>query len=161
MSLAGALILVLSAYFLGRALALREGEVLKGLDAVINMLNFVYRRMETEGTPLYLLFEKYKDDYLETLGFLPLLRAHGNLASRFWGEAVGLLPLTADAKNELLHFGETLGTLDLESQLKRINACIGFLRQERETLRISVPLKQKSIKTVAFLFGALTAIVLL
>ena len=161
MSLAGALILISSAYFLGRAIALREGEALKALDSVINMLRFVHRRMETEGTPLYLLFEKYKDGYLEDAGFLPILRAHGNLASRFWGEAVEELSLTSEAKIELLHFGETLGTLDLENQLKRINACMDFLVQEREKLRISVPLKQKSIKTVAFLFGALTAIVLL
>lgn len=161
MSLAGALILISSAYFLGRVIAVREGEVLKALDSVINMLRFVYRRMETENTPLYLLFEKYKDGYLEDTGFLPILRSHGNLASRFWSEAVDKLSLTSEAKTELLHFGETLGALDLESQLKRINACMDFLGQERERLRVSVPLKQKSIKTVSFLFGALTAIVLL
>ncbi len=161
MNLAGAIILVLSAYLCGRAIAMQETEKLKALDSVIKMLHFIYRRMETEGAPLYLLFDKYNDDYLETSGFLSMLRTHGNLASKFWNQAVYLLPLTNESEAELLHLGETLGNLDLEAQLKQIRSCLSLLEQEKEKLRTSIPLKQKSIKTVAFLFGALTAIVLI
>ena len=60
-----------------------------------------------------------------------------------------------------MHFGESLGRLELEGQLKNIDSCLSVLVQERERLKKTIPMKQKSIKAAAFLSGALTAIILI
>lgn len=161
MTLLGAVILVIAAYGCGIAIASEEGEKLKALEGLIGLLQYFRRRMVAEGTPLYLLFDGYKNEYLERSGFLPRLRSFGNRAPRFWGEALEALSLEETAKDELLHFGESLGRLELEGQLKNIDSCLSVLVQERERLKKTIPMKQKSIKAAAFLSGALTAIVLI
>ncbi len=161
MKLFGIVLLVLCSYLLGNVIAVNEGEKLKTLNSLISMLQFLSRRMEGENRPLNLLFAQYKDSYLEKTGFLQSLRQGGeNLIGR-WNTALDCLPLEERLKNELLNFGESLGRLGLDAQLKNINLCVLMLEQEKEKLKTALPQKQKSIKAVAFLLGALTAIILI
>lgn len=161
MKLFGIILLVSSAYLLGSLAAVNEGEKLKALNSLISMLQFLFRRMETENKSLNLLFAQYKDGYLEKTGFLPKLRQGEADLSKRWEKGLDCLNLEEHLKNELLHFGESLGRLGLEAQLKNINQCVSFLEQEKEKLKTNLPQKQKSIKAVAFLLGALTAIILI
>lgn len=161
MRLLGIILLVSSSYLLGGVIAAKEGERLKAISSLILMLQFLFRRMETESKPLYLLFSEYNDGYLEKCGFLPRLRNRGSELSAGWQEAAGLIPLEEPLINEVCRFGESLGRLGLEPQLKQITVLINLLEQEKEKLRLTLPKKQKSIKAVAFLLGALTAIILI
>lgn len=161
MSWVGALLLVTSAYFFGIGIARQEGNRLKALDSMIDLLEFMYRRMSGHRMPLYGLFASFQDKYLEAVGFLPLLRSCRNGLSDIWINALELLPLDDESERELVHFGSELGLLPLDEQLKRIEICLGAITSCREKLRISLPPKQKSIKTVSLLFGALGAIILL
>lgn len=161
MTFIGAVLLVAAAYACGTVIASEEGEKLKTLDGLIDLLQYLRRRMAAEGTPLYLLFGGYKNEYLEKEGVLPKIRSYGRRAPEVWGEALEPLPLEETAWNELLHFGSSLGRLELESQLKTMDSCLSVLIKERERLKTAIPMKQKSIKAVAFLSGALTAIILI
>lgn len=157
----GALLLVISAYFCGIKLAHDEGERLKALDSIIDLLEFMHRRMNAERTPLYLLFASFEDEYLESVGFLPVMRSCRSGLTPLWQEAVSKLPLDTESERELLHFGESLGALPLDTQSARLSSCLSALADSRAKLRDTLPAKQKSIKTVSLLFGALAAIILM
>ena len=161
MKIAGTIILVAASYFCGVIVASLEGEKIKALDSMVELLQYLFRRMETECTPLKVIFGSYKNDYLEKTGFLAALRGGGNSLSALWGNGLEMLCLEWESKDELLHLGESLGRLDLESQLKCIESCRRFLEQKRDSLKNSVPKKQKSIKAVAFLLGAMATIILI
>lgn len=161
MKIVGTVILVAASYFCGVTVASWEGEKIKALDSMVELLGYLFRRMETECIPLKAIFNSYKNDYLEKTGFLPALRNGSNSLSALWGNGLEKLCLESESKDELLHLGESLGRLDLESQLKRIESCRMFLEQKMDSLRISIPKKQKSIKAIAFLLGAMGAIILI
>lgn len=157
----GAVILVASAYFCGIGIAKNEGEQLKALDSLIKLLDFMRRRMSAERIPLYSVFASFSDSYLEVSDFLPLMRSCRNSPADLWQKGIMALPIEGDARTELLHLGESLGTLPLDQQLKRIDSCVSVLNISRNSLREALPKRQKSIKTVSLLIGALTAIILL
>ena len=157
----GALLLALSGYAFGINIAKKEGERLKNLDSLIYLFEFLYRRMETERCPLYEIFLDFSDDRLENEGFLAEIRMFPNNINDGFKSAVDMLAVDGDIKRELFHFGETLGTLTLDAQLGRIKAINEIIWSRRNELRVSLPKKQKSIRTVCSLFGILTAIILM
>lgn len=157
----GAVILVISSYFMGIKISRREGEALIALNSLIELLEFTQRRIALSLKPLYAIFSDYNNSYLTETGFLDLLRNQKNDPSSAWSAACALLPISEDSLIELQYLGGELGALPLEEQEKRLNACLSALKTERDTLRGSLPQKQKSIRTVSLLLGALGAIILL
>lgn len=157
----GALILAVSSYFVGIKIARREGESLIALNSLIGLLEFTLRSMTLSLKPLYAIFSDYSQPYLEDVGFLPLLRGRKTDLPSVWQEACGLLPLSEEIMPELQYLGGELGALSLEEQEKRIKSCLSALKNERDSLRGTLPQKQKSIRTVSLLLGALCAIILL
>lgn len=157
----GALLLVTASYFGGTLVAHREGDRLSALDSLISLLSYMHRRMSAERTPLYELFSDYGDAFLENAGFLPALRAHRNGLPAVWRDALKTLPLDREDRAELTRFGENLGMLTLEEQIKRLDACRELLGESRGKLRETLPAKQKSIRTVALMLGLTAAIILL
>ena len=157
----GAGLLVFGFYFCGLAICEREKERLIALDSIIDLLSFLNRRVEAERMPLYLIFCNYKNEYLESVGFLGLIRSCRGGVEGSWESALKLLPVSAEVARELGYFGKTLGLLAYADQTERIKACISFLKEERATLLQTLPPRQKSIKSVSVLCGSLLAIILI
>ena len=142
----GALMLGASSYVVGVLLAKSERAELDVLESLIAFLNYMRRRMEGERIPLYDVFSRYEDECLEQLGFLPLLRSCRNYLGAAWSQAISLLPISNNSQKELELFGESLGKLSFENQIKCIDICIKALEEDKENVRIQLPRKQKSIK---------------
>ena len=157
----GALLLLMSSYFCGIYLAKREGAELKTIDSLISLLGYMRRRMQGERIPLYDVFAGYEDEYLESVGFLPNLRSCRNGLNSIWRNSLVVLPVSEGIFRELDIFGASMGRLSFDEQLGCLDICITALEEEKKKLRSELPKKQKSIKTVALLLGALTAILLL
>ena len=157
----GALLLVCASYICGTALAKDEGESLKSIESLLLLLSYMRRRMSTERIPLYAIFLDFKDSYLESKGFLDIIRSHRDGLPMLWSKAIAILPSDDEVKRECIYFGDSLGTLSLDEQIARLDALSAFLTEKSNKLRISLPDKQKSIKTVCLLLGLMTAIILL
>lgn len=157
----GAVLLVGAAYFLGVRLSDAERDRLKTVDSVIAFLTYMRRKMVYERTPLYDIFSRFSDPYLEKLGFLPCLRTRRSGLGELWGNALAFVDVDPRISGELGYFGESLGGLPLDEQIKRLDSCLEELKNESDMLQKQLPSKQKSIKTVCLLFGLMTAIILL
>lgn len=161
MKWAGAIILVAASYLCGQALSGEDGKKLSAIEAMAELLKYIRRRMWTERLPLYQIFSAYEDDFLEKIGFLELMRSHRTHINNRWKQALNLLPLEKEVFGELLRFGNELGLLPLEEQIKRLDGCMDFLENEKAKLAKALPPKQKTTKTVCLLCGLLAAILLI
>lgn len=157
----GAFLLVGATYFLGTRLSDTEREKIKTLDSLIAFLTYMRRKMVYERTPLYEIFSHFSEPYLEKCRFLPCLRSHCRDLGILWSKAADRLDVDSQMSGELKYFGESLGRLPLDEQIKRLDSCLEALKNERDTLQKQLPSKRKSIKTVCLLFGLMTAIILL
>ncbi|MBQ3231060.1 MAG: stage III sporulation protein AB [Clostridia bacterium] len=156
----GAALLIFSGYAVGVLLASEEKRALEAVEAMLSLLNYMERRISESRLPINEIFLRFENDFLEQRGFLAQIRSGGGVRER-WQSALMLVPLEEEARRELALFGEELGILSLQEQKKRLEAAVVFLNGERERLKQRLPARQKSIKTVCLLVGALTAIVLL
>lgn len=157
----GALLTLASSYFCGIMLANGEAEMLSAYDSLIHMLEYMRRRMVAERLQLYRIFDGFEDDYLESIGFLKRLRSSRHGLDSLWRSAIEALPTDKETRSELLHFGESLGALPLDEQIKRIDSLSSFLTEKRVGLNGSLAQKRKSIKALCLLTGALVSIILL
>lgn len=157
----GAVLLVGATYFLGARLSEAERDRMKTLDSIIMFLTYMRRKMVYERTPLFDIFSRFSDRNLEKNGFLPCLRSHCSDLGMLWSKAIALLDFDLQISGELKYFGESLGGLPLDEQIKRLDSCLEALENKRDSLQKQLPSKQKSIKTVCLLFGLMTAIILL
>ncbi len=157
----GAIALTLCSYTAGAMLAAGEKERLFTLEALVSFLCCMRRRIYGERIPLYRIFAEYENERLEKCGFLPLLRSQRAMLGSVWRQAVELLFIENGVKRELCLFGEALGSLPLDEQLKRLDGCIAMLEGARNSAAKTLPEKQKSTKTVCLIIGLITAIILL
>lgn len=157
----GAAILVLASYICGNMLSAQMQEQTKILSALISLLEYMRRRMLSERAPLHRIFCDFDSELLERIGFITPLRTRRSDISEIWNSAVKKLSIGEESKGELSLLGISLGRVGLDEQIKRLDACISFLESEQSKLRVALPPKQKSTKTVCLLFGLLTAIILL
>ncbi len=157
----GAMLVVCASYVCGITLAKDEGNSLKTLDSLLNLLSYMRRRMSLERMPLFDIFSDFNDEYLEKIGFLKIIRSHRNGLTALWSDAISTLSIDEETKREYLRFGESLGSLPFDEQIVRLDSLSVFITEKRNELRISLPDKQKSIKTVSLLLGLMTAIILL
>lgn len=157
----GAILLTLCSYIAGTMLASGEKESLFTLEALVSFFCCMRRRIYAERIPLCRIFAEYENELLEKNGFLPLLRSQRAMPSHIWNRAVGLLFIENGVKRELCSFGEALGNLPLDEQIKRIDGCISMLEGARDSVVKTLPEKQKSTKTVCLIIGLITAIILL
>ena len=72
----GAALSVCASYFCGVTLAKTESERLMAVDSLLKLLSHMKRRISSERLPLYKIFSDFEDDFLESKGFLHLLRSH-------------------------------------------------------------------------------------
>lgn len=157
----GALLTVISSYICGVMLANSETEKLRAFDSLIRLLTYMRRRIFTERLPLYRIFAEFEDGFLENIGFLECLRSSRRGLETLWQNAVKLVPIDKEAVNELSHFGESLGALPLDEQIKRIDTVNTFLTEKKAALNGTLYQKRKSIKSVCLLMGIAIAIILL
>lgn len=156
----GAAALVLSSWIVGVLLARAEKDTPRAIYALYNLASFLLRQIKNGRTPLRVLFDRYSDPYLERVGFLNVLRSGGDIPA-LWREALELLPIDGTAKEESVAFGAELGLLPLEQQEKRLESYMLLLQTEREKAESGIANRQKSIRAVCLLLGALMAIILI
>ncbi len=157
----GALLTVISSYICGAMLANGESERLIAFDSLIRLLTYMRRRISTERLPLYRIFSDFEDGYLEEIGFLKGLRTSRRGLDLLWQNASKLLHTDSETLDELMHFGESLGALPLDEQIKRIDTLTAFLTEKRVAISGTLQQKRKSIKSVCTLMGIAVAIILL
>ena len=157
----GALLTVASSYICGVMLANGEKEKLTAIDSLIRLFDCMRRRISAERLPLYRIFAEFRDTFLERIGFLEVLRSSRHGLERLWENAVATLSTDSETADELLHFGESLGALPLDEQIKRIDAAHAFLNEKRAKISGTLQQKRKSIKSVCLLTGIAIAIILL
>lgn len=157
----GAFAVVLASYYCGVLLARMDDGRLRCIESLIGLMSYMRRRMVGERQPLYRIFSEYRDDYLDEVGFLEAVASRNADVSKQWRDSVRMLDLDERERDELCLFGESLGRLPLDEQIKRLDICVSALVSWREELKGTLPAKQKSTKTVCLLFGLLTAIILL
>lgn len=157
----GAAMLVLASYLCGKLLSDQMSEQEKTVSSLISLLEYMRRRMISERTPLYKIFSDFDNAVLSRIGFIQPLRSRQGDIAELWRDSVKGSNISEEAKNELLHLGESLGLLRLDEQIKRLDACLEYLKSECARLHSELPRQQKSTKTVCLLFGLLTAIILL
>ncbi len=157
----GAVLTIASAYICGAMLANGESERLWAIDSLIRLFDHMHRRISAERLPLYRIFGEFGDEYLERISFLSRLRERRCGLERVWADAVKTLPTDREVADELVRFGESLGALPLDEQIKRINATSAFLKEKRAVISGSLAQKRKSIKSVCLLMGVAAAIILL
>ncbi len=161
MSFLGALLLTAGAYFGGILIARSFAEELYAINGVLELLNFMSQRIQSLKTPLYQLFCDCAEPYLESVGFLPMLRSSPAQTNALWQSAIELLPLNAGIKKELSVLGRDLGNLPLEEQQKRLELCINSLKTQKQIIADSLPKRQKGVRTTALLAGAVISILLI
>lgn len=157
----GALLLIICSYSFGIFLAKREGERLKAIDSLISLMRYMRRRLQGERVPLFDVFVGFDDEYLEEIGFLTNLRSCRNGLNSIWKDSIKSIPLSDEIQRELDIFGTSMGNIPLDEQLKCVDICVAALGEEKKNIQSQLPKKQKSIKTVSLLLGALIAIILL
>lgn len=161
MNWVGACAVVLASYYCGVLLAKADGGRLRCVESLIGLMGYMRRRMAGERQPLYRIFSEYSDEYLDESGFLRAVASRNADVSELWIACLPMLDLDEREREELSLFGESLGKLPLDEQIKRLDICISALASSRESLKSTLPAKQKSTRTVCLLFGLLTAIILL
>ena len=157
----GALLTVISSYFCGSVIAKGETERLNAIDSLLRLLTFMRLRMLCERMPLFKIFSEFDDGFLDSRGFLKLVRSSRSGLNVFWRNALSTLPLDKDVRDELLRFGETLGGLTLDEQISRIDALISFLTERQSALKGALRQRKRSIRSVCLLMGIALAIILL
>lgn len=155
----GALLVVSASYYCGVLVAENEKKRLAEVELIISLLSYMRRRMSVERMSLYRIFESYRAQ--NESEFLKILTSNAGEASLLWKSAVPHLDIDADLKHELLIFGESLGKLPLDEQIKRLDSCTDVLIKGKDRLKSELPARQKSRKTICLLFGLMTAIILL
>lgn len=157
----GAAMVVTASWLFGISLAKDEGAKLKALESLISLLSYMRRRMSGERIPLYEIFSEYEDGFLDSCGFTGIIRSHRNGITRLWSEAVMTLRLGDELEKEVVRFGNSLGEVSLDEQIRRLDALMLFLSEKHDGLSVTLPEKQKSIKTVCVLLGIMVSIILL
>ncbi len=161
MSLLGGGLVVCAFWLLGRLLAAEEKQKLLALEGLISFFRYTGRRISVFRAPLGEIFAGFENRFLEQKGFLQALHfGSGSVGERF-GRGLELLPLESELRAELRLFASELGQLTLSEQEARLNACLSLLESGLERLKSAVPAKQKSIKAVCTLAGAMVAIIML
>ncbi len=157
----GAFLTVVSSYICGIMLANGENERLCIIDSLLRLFTYMHRRISAERLPLYRIFVEFTDEYLERIGFLERVRSSRHGLENVWQSAVKLLPTDKEVLDELVRFGESLGILPLDEQIKRIEVTCIFLNEKRAKISGALQQKRKSVKSVCLLMGIAIAIILL
>ena len=151
---------VLCSWIAGRFIASSAKESVAALDSLIDLTEYLHRRISAERTPLKTLFRNYDDKTLEKCGFLSVLRSEGD-PSALWREAAELLPVSAGTKREIAAFGNGLGRTSLAGQEKKLRDFAETLRDERAKAGAGLKDREKSIRAICLLFGVIAVIILL
>ena len=157
----GAFLTVVSSYLCGIMLANGESERLWAVESLLRLFTYMHRRISAERLPLYRIFVEFTDEYLERIGFLDRVRSSRHGLESVWQSAVLLLPTDKEVFDELFRFGESLGILPLDEQIKRIDITCIFLNEKRAKISGALQQKRKSVKSVCLLMGIAIAIILL
>ena len=156
----GAFLIIAVSYFIGNVLSSEEKKKLICVDSLLSLFKYMKRRMSSERKPLFEIFCEFNEPYLETIGFMDEMRSNRN-AKIVWGSALERLSVDEETMRELKLVGNELGELPLFEQLSRLDNCVLFLEEKKKNLQKTLPPKQKSVKTVCLLSGALVAIITL
>ncbi|MDD4124970.1 MAG: stage III sporulation protein AB [Eubacteriales bacterium] len=131
------------------------------LCGMISLLESMKNAISYSRTELYGIFVSFSDKALDSCGFTETLKSSDIVpANEIWHNALERLSVGEGIKDVLSSFGSTLGLLDCDTQIERIEGCMAFLSKEREQMRAALAGKIKSYRYLGALAGCLAAIVL-
>ncbi len=131
------------------------------LCGLMSLLEAMKSSISYSRAELYGIFAGFSDKALDYCGFTAALQGSDfTPANEVWRAAVDRLSVGDNIKDVLSSFGSTLGVVDCETQLERLDGCIAFLAREREDMRAALAGKVKSYRYLGALTGCLTAIIL-
>ena len=124
-------------------------------------MEFMLQRITYSRESLGSVFSDFCDESLSKCGFLGTLNNQmGETYDCLWKKAVDTLDTSGSVKKELLLFGSQLGKLDFATQKERVQLCRNILINEKKVLEPGLEKRQKSIRTLGGLIGAMIAIIL-
>ncbi|NLN55306.1 MAG: hypothetical protein GX148_03275 [Clostridiales bacterium] len=154
-------LLIAVGWFCGGMYAEHKRKSYLELCGVINLVENMKNSISYSRTELYDIFSSFSDKALEDCGFTEILKSSSNIpANESWQAAVGCLSLGEGIKGVLSSLGSSLGLLDCDTQIEKLENCLDFLTKERDSLKESLYKKLKSYRYLGALAGSLAAIVL-
>ncbi|MGI6716378.1 MAG: stage III sporulation protein AB [Eubacteriales bacterium] len=154
-------IIIAAGWFCGIAYSDYRQKGYNQLCGLINLIEAMRNAISYSRTELYGIFSSFSDKSLDECGFLQVLKSTDTIpAGEIWNTALECLSLEGNIKSVLSSLGDSLGLLDCDSQLEKLDGCLEFLTKERDKLRESLEKKLKSYRWLGFLAGCLVAIVL-
>ena len=133
---------------------------LRSLEAILSLIESLEARISAFLTPESEFFYTYSDELLEKSGFLEHLRG-----GKGFSEAVSLCAdaLFLDVCDiELLReFGDGLGAISVESEVKRCSFYKNKCKERLEELKAQLPLRLRLYKSIGFMSALLAAVLAL
>ncbi len=159
MRLIGGLLTVTAFFLIGTASAREIRTELRVLEAMLAFLRELSRKLMWSRAPLQTLFEAYREPFLESVGFLPVLRqADPKQYGTVWQSALSCLPLSEEPLRALDELGQSLGRVSLETQKEQLMLCISALEESHAALKAKAKDKQRSAVSLWTLSGLLIAL---
>ncbi|MFA6729509.1 MAG: stage III sporulation protein AB [Eubacteriales bacterium] len=154
-------LIVAVGWFAGGAYADIKKQGYLELCGVIRLLETLKSGILYSRAELYGMFFDFSDKTLSENGFLEELnRNPSSHAGEAFKRAAERLSIDQKIKDVLTAFGDTLGLLDRDTQVERLESCVSFLESEKTSLKETLESKLKSYRYLGALGGSLAAIIL-
>jgi Stage III sporulation protein AB (spore_III_AB). len=116
-------------WFLGGIYADFKQKSYLELCGIISLLESIKNAISYSRAELYGIFAGFSDKALDSCGFTGNLKSTDTIpASELWRSALDKLSVNAGIKDVLSSFGSTLGSLDYDTQIERLESCMAFPR---------------------------------
>lgn len=152
----GAGIVITAAWLFSIGLIRDHRKILRELEALCDMIQYIRDNIDHLMKPLPEIFGSYRNDYLETIGFLPQVR-HAGL-KQAWNEQS--FAFSGEPFLLLSNFIRTIGNGYRTEELRLCDYTITRLNETLEHLRRDSSNRLKLYKTVPTMF-ALSIILIL
>jgi len=152
----GAGILLIAAGLLSRGLTHEHRKVLRELEALCDMVQYIRDNIDHLMKPLPEIFASYQNDYLETIGFLQRIRHNG--LKQAWDEQS--FSISGEPHLLLTDFNRTIGSGYRTEELRLCDYTLSRLKEHLDRLHKDSSNLLKLYKTVPVMF-ALSIILIL
>ena len=157
--LLGILIIAASTAAFGISFALSLRQEYRAFSSLLRLARLIRERIACFRQPLGEIYAEYDDPFLQSCGFLAVLRKEGLLlALQKRGTALGL-------RRELLslvtEFGQGLGERFANEQLRHCDRCLARMEEALTSLEKELPARTRLVRTLTVASALLTVILFL
>ena len=137
-----------------------EGKILVGL---IDLVYFIKREISSYLTPQYQIYEKFRNDELERIGFLSSLRGcskDGRLSPMRQALELCRQSIDSEAVNVMYDFSDGLGTMSVSEEKERCERAIAQLEALYQKKSEEIRAKTKLCRSIGCVSGIGLALLL-